>query len=103
MYSWRRRGYIVAKRQLTTDEEKAAFEGEIKDWVKGRVAYHKQLRGGVSVIEAVPKRYAYNICKFLGFKADHDFSAAGKILRKDLRAKAKLEKEHPSPAISVKA
>ncbi|KIY63213.1 AMP binding protein [Cylindrobasidium torrendii FP15055 ss-10] len=79
------RGYVVSKRQLTTTEERVAFEGEIKDWVKGRVAYHKQLRGGVSVIEAVPK------------------SAAGKILRKDLRAKAKLEREQASPAIAVKA
>jgi acyl-CoA synthetase (AMP-forming)/AMP-acid ligase II len=41
--------------------------------VKGRVAQHKYLRGGVVIIDAIPK------------------SSAGKILRKDLREQAKRE------------
>ncbi|KAF9984650.1 putative fatty-acid--CoA ligase FadD10 [Mortierella antarctica] len=55
----------------------ALTEKEIADYVASKVASHKRLRGGVRFIEVVPK------------------SAAGKILRKDLRVlvqspKAKL-------------
>ncbi|KAF9949044.1 putative fatty-acid--CoA ligase FadD10 [Mortierella alpina] len=55
----------------------ALTEKEVADYVASKVASHKRLRGGVRFIEVVPK------------------SAAGKILRKDLRAlmqspKAKL-------------
>ena len=50
-----------------------AFEKKIQKWVKSKVANHKQLRGGVFVITAIPK------------------SATGKILRKDLRALAAKE------------
>lgn len=55
----------------------ALTEKEVEEYVASRVAAHKKLRGGVRFIEAVPK------------------SAAGKILRKDLRvlvqsSKAKL-------------
>ena len=48
-----------------------AFEQSILNWIKAQVANHKQLRGGVIAIAAVPK------------------SATGKILRKDLRELAK--------------
>ncbi|KAF2851040.1 4-coumarate-CoA ligase-like protein [Plenodomus tracheiphilus IPT5] len=44
---------------------------EIVEWVKGKVANHKQLRGGVVFLDGIPK------------------SPAGKILRKDLRVLAK--------------
>ena len=50
-----------------------AFSTEIQEWVKARVAKHKFLRGGVVIIDQIPK------------------SAAGKILRKQLRDLAKAE------------
>ncbi|KAF2737600.1 4-coumarate-CoA ligase-like protein [Polyplosphaeria fusca] len=62
------RAYVVAKNAGKVDGE------QIREWVKGRVAGHKQLRGGVVFVDAVPK------------------SPAGKILRKDLRVLAKREK-----------
>ncbi|KAF2005209.1 4-coumarate-CoA ligase-like protein [Amniculicola lignicola CBS 123094] len=58
------RAYVVADRKKIRAEEIVA-------WVKGKVAGHKQLRGGVVFLDIVPK------------------SPAGKILRKDLRALAK--------------
>jgi len=59
------RAYIVKGGDIT--------EQEIKDFVKGKVAGYKQLRGGVVFIDVVPK------------------SPSGKILRKDLRELAKKE------------
>ena len=53
------RAYVVADKGLT--------EQEIKDFVKGRVADYKNLRGGVVFLDLIPK------------------SPSGKILRKDLR------------------
>ena len=53
-----------------------AFSKEIQEWVQGRVSKHKFLRGGVVIIDQVPK------------------SAAGKILRRELRALAKAESGH---------
>ncbi|KAL1792937.1 hypothetical protein ACET3X_009444 [Alternaria dauci] len=47
---------------------------EIMQFVKGNVAGHKQLRGGVVFLDEIPK------------------SPAGKILRKDLRARAEKER-----------
>lgn len=58
------RAYVVA------DARKISGRA-IVEWVKGRVAGHKQLRGGVMFMDAIPK------------------SPAGKILRKDLRVLAK--------------
>jgi 4-coumarate--CoA ligase len=58
---------------LKNAAERSAFEKKIQKWIKSKVAGHKQLRGGVLVIAAIPK------------------SAAGKILRKDLRALAAKE------------
>ncbi|KAF8317925.1 acetyl-CoA synthetase-like protein [Clavulina sp. PMI_390] len=49
-----------------------ALPNEIIEWIKGRVAPYKQLRGGVALVQTIPR------------------SAAGKILRKDLRI---LEKQ----------
>jgi len=48
---------------------------DVSDWVAAKVANHKKLRGGVVLIEAIPK------------------SPSGKILRKDLRAMTKKEIE----------
>jgi acyl-coenzyme A synthetase/AMP-(fatty) acid ligase len=53
---------------------------EIQDWVQGRVSKHKFLRGGVVIIDQVPK------------------SGAGKILRKELRNLAKAE-SGPKPKL----
>ncbi|KAH7122295.1 4-coumarate-CoA ligase-like protein [Dendryphion nanum] len=61
------RAYVVA------DQKKISGE-QIQAWVKDRVAGHKQLRGGVIFLDAIPK------------------SPSGKILRKDLRILAKRER-----------
>ncbi|KAF8210299.1 4-coumarate-CoA ligase, partial [Mycena galopus ATCC 62051] len=58
------RAYVVADKSVISAQA-------IQDFVKSRVASHKQLRGGVEFVAAIPK------------------SPAGKILRKDLRAMAK--------------
>ena len=60
------RAYVVA-------DQKQISGKEIVEWVKKKVASHKQLRGGVIFLDAIPK------------------SPAGKILRKDLRVLAKRE------------
>ncbi|EHA57165.1 4-coumaryl-CoA ligase [Pyricularia oryzae 70-15] len=57
------RAYVVADRKKIDAEA-------IKDFVKRNAANHKQLRGGVVFVDAIPK------------------SPAGKILRRDLRAMA---------------
>ena len=51
----------------------AISEDEIKQYVKDAMASHKQLRGGVIYLEAIPK------------------SPSGKILRRELRDAAKKE------------
>ncbi|KAK5115422.1 hypothetical protein LTR85_009882 [Meristemomyces frigidus] len=48
-------------------------EKEVKAWVAERVASHKQLRGGVVFVDEIPK------------------NAIGKLLRRDLRERAKRE------------
>ncbi|KAJ6499922.1 4-coumarate-CoA ligase [Mycena vitilis] len=58
--------YVVA------DETEISAQA-IKEYVKSRLAGHKQLRGGVEFVPSIPK------------------SASGKILRKDLRAMAKAK------------
>jgi 4-coumarate--CoA ligase len=61
------RAYVVA------DQRKIPGQ-QIIDYIKANAASHKQLRGGVVFLDAVPK------------------SPSGKILRKDLRVLAKKEK-----------
>lgn len=61
------RAYVVA------DQKKISGE-QIAEFVKKNVSGHKQLRGGVVFLDAIPK------------------SPSGKILRKDLRVLAKREK-----------
>jgi acyl-CoA synthetase (AMP-forming)/AMP-acid ligase II len=60
------RAYVVADKNKISGKE-------IQEWVKKNVASHKQLRGGVVFLDAIPK------------------SPSGKILRKDLRVLAKRE------------
>ena len=72
------RAYVVPKAGLDSLKEKKDAEEFMKDvseWVAAKVANHKKLRGGVVLIEAIPK------------------SPSGKILRKDLRAMTKKEIE----------
>lgn len=59
-----RRAYVVPGTKDLTSEQ-------IMQWVDGKVSNHKRLRGGVVLVDAVPK------------------SAAGKILRKVLRDQAR--------------
>ncbi|KAK6992711.1 4-coumarate--CoA ligase-like 7 [Favolaschia claudopus] len=70
------RAYVVAAHleKLTTAKDKAIFEQSVVKWMQSKVARHKYLRGGVRVIDIIPK------------------SAAGKILRRELRDRAKQEK-----------
>lgn len=60
------RAYIVA------DPGKIS-EDEVKEFVKSKLADYKQLRGGVVYVDELPK------------------NAIGKILRRDLRDRAKKE------------
>lgn len=41
---------------LKSDADKVAFGKSVQEWIKTRVAKHKFLRGGVVVIDVVPKR-----------------------------------------------
>ncbi|KAJ7214390.1 AMP binding protein [Mycena pura] len=69
------RAYVVHANpgKVKTAQAKAEFGQSVAKWIKSRVARHKYLRAGVAVIDVVPK------------------SAAGKILRKELRERAKQE------------
>ena len=70
------RAYVVSTNNaalLTDSSKRAAFENEVQEWIKSRVAKYKHLRGGVRVIEAIPK------------------SGSGKILRRQLRDRAEKE------------
>ncbi|KAF8653286.1 hypothetical protein AX16_003988 [Volvariella volvacea WC 439] len=80
------RAYIVHTNpsKVNRTDTKEAFENHVKDWIKSRVANHKYLRGGVVVIDVIPK------------------SAAGKILRKELRERAKNERAGASLGAKAK-
>ncbi|KAK0483969.1 AMP binding protein [Armillaria novae-zelandiae] len=69
------RAYVVPTHpgKVKTDAQKTEFGTQISEWMKSRVAKHKYLRGGVVTIDVIPK------------------SAAGKILRRQLRDLAKKE------------
>lgn len=65
--------YVVHAKGLSSDAEKKEFSKSVQKWIEGHVAKHKFLRGGVVVIDAIPK------------------SASGKILRRELKDRAKQE------------
>ncbi|KAK0503575.1 AMP binding protein [Armillaria luteobubalina] len=69
------RAYVVPTHpeKVKTDAQKTEFGAQIAGWIKSKVAKHKYLRGGVVTIDVIPK------------------SAAGKILRRQLRDLAKKE------------
>lgn len=66
------RAYVVLSKGNAETPEKAK---EIVDWLAGRVANHKKLRGGVRFVPEIPK------------------TPAGKILRRILKAQANKENE----------
>ena len=61
------RAYVVLRRQGALSED------QVKQFVKEHLAEYKQLRGGVKFIDELPK------------------NAVGKILRRELRDRAKAE------------
>jgi acyl-CoA synthetase (AMP-forming)/AMP-acid ligase II len=65
------RAYVVA----APGADVARLPANVDKWVAGRVAQHKKLRGGIVVIDEIPK------------------SPSGKILRKELRTRAEQEWE----------
>ncbi|KAH9956171.1 AMP binding protein [Russula dissimulans] len=65
------RAYVVHKAGTTNAPK--SFPKDVQMWIEARVANHKFLRGGVVVVDAIPK------------------SASGKILRRELRERAKTE------------
>lgn len=72
------RAYIVSKRNgelLKSKAAQKAYEVEVQEWIIPRVAKHKWLRGGVVIVDSIPK------------------SLSGKILRRQLRELAKKEDE----------
>lgn len=73
--------YVVrsakSKASGVSAEQEAA---NIIQWLDGKVAYHKKLRGGVRFVDAIPK------------------SASGKILRRLLKKQAKEEEEAAAAA-----
>ena len=69
------RAYVVAAAGYKGDEK---LGQTLQEWLNGRVAPHKKLRGGVRFVEAIPK------------------SNAGKILRRVLVEQAKLEEKEKS-------
>ncbi|KIO13931.1 hypothetical protein M404DRAFT_11945 [Pisolithus tinctorius Marx 270] len=64
------RAYVVPAKAVP-EKEALSFSLGIQRWVASRVAPHKKLRGGIVLVKQVPK------------------SAAGKILRRELRDRAK--------------
>jgi acyl-CoA synthetase (AMP-forming)/AMP-acid ligase II len=65
-------GFIVVKQSAKARGEKAVIEG-VTQWLNAKIANHKRLRGGVYIIEAIPK------------------SPSGKILRRQLKDSLKTK------------
>ncbi|KAJ6495728.1 AMP binding protein [Mycena vitilis] len=81
------RAYIVHAHpeKIKTPKAKLEFANSVVKWMETKVARHKFLRGGVGVLDVVPK------------------SAAGKILRRELRELAKQEAARGDLGLEVKA
>ncbi|TKY84960.1 hypothetical protein EX895_006040 [Sporisorium graminicola] len=69
------RAYVVLKQEVAQKENAEDVAKEIIEWTAKKVANHKRLRGGVKVIEQIPK------------------SPSGKILRRMLRDEAAKESQ----------
>ncbi|KAF7351179.1 4-coumarate--CoA ligase-like 7 [Mycena sanguinolenta] len=81
------RAYVVHAHpeKVKSAAAKAEFARSVAKWMESKVARHKFLRGGVGVIDIIPK------------------SAAGKILRRNLRELAKQEAARGDLGLDVKA
>jgi len=79
------RAYVVAADPgaVKSEADKKAFALKVQNWVRTQVAKHKFLRGGVIVIDSIPK------------------SPSGKILRRELRERAKGELAGRDPADDI--
>jgi 4-coumarate--CoA ligase len=66
------RAYVV-KAEGFKNVDDATLESEIREWLEVRIAGHKKLRGGVRFVDEIPK------------------SAPGKILRRILRDRMRIE------------
>ena len=60
-------GFVVVKKGVVERSSREEVARRVKEWLEGRIAGHKRCRGGVHVIDEVPK------------------SASGKILRRQLK------------------
>lgn len=69
------RAYVVLKEEVASKENHEAVAKEIIEWTAKKVASHKRLRGGVRIMEVIPK------------------SPSGKILRRLLRDEAAKESQ----------
>lgn len=87
------RAYVVRKGQAHSDS--GAFEKDIQAWIAERVAPHKRLRGGVVVIDAIPKSCVPLVLGPM-YGPSLMYSPTGKILRKNLRKMVEDEKEKAS-------
>jgi len=67
------RAYVVLKEEVAKSQDKEAVIKEIIEWTAKKVANHKRLRGGVRIMNEIPK------------------SPSGKILRRLLRDEAAKE------------
>jgi acyl-coenzyme A synthetase/AMP-(fatty) acid ligase len=67
------RAYVVLKDEVAQKENPEQVAKEIIEWTASKVANHKKLRGGVRIMEVIPK------------------SPSGKILRRLLRDEAAKE------------
>jgi 4-coumarate--CoA ligase len=90
--------YIVPANpsSLPTEADKASFATSVQEWIRNRVARHKYLRGGCVVIDIIPKRYSFSMSSLLLsgiLMQTGGYSAAGKILRRELRVRAAKELE----------
>lgn len=65
-------GFIVVKQSAKAKGDKAVIEG-VNQWLNARIANHKKLRGGLYVVDAIPK------------------SPSGKILRRQLKDSLKAK------------
>lgn len=52
------RGGLASLQAKSGDKGMREFEAEVEKWMTGQVANHKRLRGGVILIDAIPKSYA---------------------------------------------
>jgi len=63
------RAYIIPRNP--SHLKNPTFPGQIQKWIKGKVAYYKELRGGVVCVDSLPR------------------NASGKLLRRELREGAR--------------